>query len=219
MPWIYKLTNIVGASNVTYNMRCSTFLFFFMLVYATIGAQDTSNVASIIYKDSVPSLEVSKSLTSKDDFKPIPKKALLYSLLFPGGGQIYNRKYWKLPLVYGAYGGVIYAIDFNTRRFNRFRTAHLYLIDDDPNTIDEFTERGTPVTADQLRRIRNSAQKDMEVSYLFTVIVHVLSGLEAYVDAHLMDFDISDDLSMRIRPTFDTNLLGSQVGVGLSFSF
>ncbi len=149
---------------------------------------------------------------------PIPKKALLLSFAVPGLGQIYNKKYWKLPIVYGAIGGLGYAAFFNRSEYIRFRTAHRYRVDGDPTTVDEFTINGIERTdAENLRNIRDGYAKDMQLSYAGLIIVYALGAVDAFVDAHLYHFNVDEDLSMSIIP--NVQLSPEQVSPTLTFSF
>lgn len=144
---------------------------------------------------------------------PVPKKAALFAII-PGGGQIYNKRWWKLPFVYGAFGGLIYSIDYNQGRYRRLRDAL------DLKRMDmehEFT--GTGIDNEQtLRSLRDQFDKNTQLSYIGLVFVYLLQSMEAYVDAHLKNFDVSDDLSLKLKPQMEViPALGQPVlGIGLS---
>ncbi len=140
-----------------------------------------------------------------NDGFPNPKKAALLSLVFPGGGQLYNRRYIKAPIVIGGIGYSAYLISVNTKRFKQFRKAHLYRVDGDPDTIDEFTDvDGNEAWSDSdLRRWRDIFQKDKELAYVATIAIFTLSAVEAFVDAHLRTFDVDEDLGVRFKPQFE----------------
>lgn len=122
------------------------------------------------------------------------RKAALYSFAFPGLGQIYNRKYWKLPIVYGAVGTGLYFAGSNGRQLKRYNTALEIRLD---GGNDEFT--GLLSEAELLSR-RNFYRRNTELSALITGVLYGLNIIDAVVDAHLFDFDISDDLSFRWQP-------------------
>ncbi|MBK8043185.1 MAG: hypothetical protein IPK21_11330 [Haliscomenobacter sp.] len=126
---------------------------------------------------------------------PNPKTALKLSLIFPGAGQLYNGKWWKAPLVYGALGGMIYTIDFNQSRYRRLQTALELQLENQPH---EFSDRIT--SPDALRSLRDQYDKATQLSYIGTFAVYVVIGVEAFVDAHLQNFDVSEDLSLRVKP-------------------
>lgn len=128
-------------------------------------------------------------------FKPSPQRAALYSII-PGGGQIYNRSYWKVPIVYGLIGGLAYLTRETTLEYRRFRDAYSASLKGEPH---EFTDLG--VSTFVLRNIRDDTRKSMEEAYVFLTLAYFAQIAEAFVDAHLHDFDISDDLSLKIKPS------------------
>ncbi|MBK8653433.1 MAG: hypothetical protein IPN20_05995 [Haliscomenobacter sp.] len=147
---------------------------------------------------------------------PNPKTALKLSLIFPGAGQLYNGKWWKAPLVYGALGGMIYTIDFNQSRYQRLQTALELQLENQPH---EFSDRIT--SPDALRSLRDQYDKATQLSYIGTFAVYVVIGVEAFVDAHLQNFDVSEDLSLRVKPVLilPTPTQSPAAGIGLSLGF
>jgi Family of unknown function (DUF5683) len=147
---------------------------------------------------------------------PNPRKAALFSLLLPGAGQAYNRKYWKIPLVYGLLGGLGYLEYSNILQFREVRDTYRARVDGDPLTIpDPKYDRWSDAT---LRSNRDVAQRNLEVSSLILAGGYLLSVADAFVDAHLSTFDVSDDLSMNIRP--QAQLIPTQgvaIGIGMAF--
>ena len=163
-------------------------------------------------------------------FKPIPTKAVIYSLIFPGLGQIYNRKYWKLPIVYGGFLGFSYAISWNGRYYTDYSNGYKDIMDDDPETDSwkNFLPYGMdPNTVDKewlsnvMKRRKDFYRRNRDLSIIGTVAMYALSILDAYVDAQLFDFDISSDLSLRIEPTVikKTDYLANSFGFQCSVSF
>ena len=142
------------------------------------------------------------TLTQQDDqqyvkkksgvFKGEPGKAALYSLIVPGGGQVYNKDYWKVPLVLAAEGAAVYNLIQNTQDYNLWNNCYLSIIDGDDSTYSCSSEGITQSTA---FRIRNTARSNREMSYVFVGLAHLLNIVEAFVDRHLTLFDVSDDLS------------------------
>ena len=138
-------------------------------------------------------------------FKGEPGKAALFSLIIPGGGQVYNKDYWKVPLVYAAEGAAIYYTIYNNDRFNRWNTCYESILND--NT--DAATCGTVTSSDTAFRIRNGFRSRRELSYVFVGLAHLLNIVEAYVDRHLTLFDISDDLSILNVPelqSFDNQI-------------
>ncbi|MBN8702385.1 MAG: hypothetical protein J0M08_04940 [Bacteroidetes bacterium] len=127
-----------------------------------------------------------------------PKKAAALSAALPGLGQIYNRKYWKLPIVYGAFAGLGYALYTTNNKYANYRDAYKARIDNDPETIDEYEKI---YSADNLKSLHEYYHRYRDLSVVGLVVVYVLNIVDASVDAHLARFDVSDNLSMRIQPT------------------
>ncbi len=150
-------------------------------------------------------------------FKPeehAPLTATAYSLVLPGAGQVYNKKYWKLPIVYGALGGMSYLVYRNTQNFRTVRDAYLIRVDDDPNTIDQFVDR---YSDGSLNALRLDFKEQQELTIIGLSVVYVLVAVDAFVDAHMIDFDVDDDLSLGINPTLLQNGRTS-FAPGLSFT-
>ena len=163
-------------------------------------------------------------------FKPNPTKAVIYAAIFPGLGQIYNRKYWKLPIVYGGFLGFSYAISWNGRYYTDYSNGYQDIMDDDPETKswENFLSYGQdPATVDKewlktvLKRRKDFYRRYRDLSIIGTIAMYGLSMLDAYVDAQLFDFDISPDLSFRVEPTIiqKTDYFANSFGVQCSFSF
>ena len=190
----------------------SVILLLTISVQLTGQVQDSSVVAdSLSFEQQVDSLEQIEKAIKKP--YPVPKKAALFAII-PGGGQVYNKRWWKLPLVYGAFGGLIYSIDFNQSRYRRLRDA---LELKRMNMDHEFT--GTGIDSEQaLLSLRDEYDKNTQLSYIGLVFVYLLQSMEAHVDAHLKNFDVSDDLSLQLKPQLEMiPAIGQPVlGVGLS---
>ena len=175
------------------------FLIFFSSAF--IYSQDTDtpvdslNLTSIESKDTLSKKEKRKYQRELNDHSP--KKALLFSVGLPGAGQVYNRHYWKLPIVYGALGGMTYLVITNTQELKRFRTAYLHRVDGDPDTVDEFVGI---YTDSGLASLRDQALGNVELSYIGLSLAYILTAVDAFVGAHLKTFDINDDLSLGIQP-------------------
>jgi len=199
-------------------------MLFSLLSFAGIQAQSDS----LIVTDSIETTStLSKKEKKKRDRKnpgiigrlfpknyPFPKRAAHLSLAFPGLGQAYNKRFWKLPFVYAAYGGLIYSISFNTGEFRRFRDAFALELEGEEH---EFSASPT-ADATTLKQARDFHRKNLELSYIGLVIVHLLSATEAFVDAHLLNFDVSDDLSLELDPSFQYEPIFSGPSLGLGIA-
>lgn len=140
------------------------------------------------------------------------KRATLYSAILPGAGQIYNRKYWKAPIVWGSLGLSIYFIQRNTREYERYRDGYVALVDDDPATVSEFEGSN----AQSVRNVADTYHKWRDMSFLAVSAVYILNVVDATVDAHFVRFDVGEDLSMALVPT---PLVAGQAAPGLSLVF
>ena len=167
-------------------------------------------------------------------WRPNAKRAMWLAIVLPGAGQIYNRKYWKLPLVYGGFMGCLYALTWNNQMYKDYTQAYLDIMDDDPNTqsYNDFLHLGMKITPENRERYQNvfKRRKDYyrryrDMSFFFLIGVYALSIVDAYVDASLSEFDISKDLSMKVSPAVigtdkDRNpLKSSGVGVNCALTF
>lgn len=153
--------------------------------------------------------------TFKEDY-PNPNKALYLSLVFPGGGQLYNKRWWKAPIVWGGYAALIYAAKYNTGLYKRLKVAYLKELQ---GMEHEFSNRN--LDASDLKRLRDEFDKKKQLSYIGMFGLHIVQAAEAFVDCHLKTFDVSDDLSFRFKPTLEPNLASNlpAMGVGVAFSF
>lgn len=173
--------------------RFFTFFFIFFLHFGFLCAQDTLLVTPLSVNKPIV-IDSSKLDSIKIKSPPNPKKSALYSLVLPGSGQIYNGNWWKTPFVYAAIGGSIAYLQFNQSRYKRFKTALELELAKKPH---EFT--GKINSAEALRNLRNKYDKNTQTSYIGVVVVYGIVAIEAFVDAHLQNFDISDDLSIKVK--------------------
>ena len=160
-----------------------------------------------VMADANPPLKVQKNWNT---WKPDPKRALWLALVFPGGGQIYNRKYWKLPLIYGGFMGCLYAMSWNDGMYKDYSQAYLDITDDDPGTAsyNNYLHLGAKIDDTNKSRYeeifksrKNKYRRWRDLSFFVMVGVYALSVIDAYVDAELSQFDISKDLSLKVEPT------------------
>ena len=180
---------------------------------STLNSQlDTQRIASL-QEDSVKlarQLKREQRVLARTNFKPDPNKSLWLALTFPGAGQIYNRKYWKLPIIYGGAMGVAYAISYYGGHYNDYMRGYRDYLDSDPNTNYhlELLPQGYPESSagTYVKNAVNSYRRYRDIFIVVGVAVYALSVIDAYVDAQLADFDISTDLSMKVRPKLDVEL-------------
>jgi hypothetical protein len=141
-----------------------------------------------------------------------PAKAAFYSAVLPGLGQAYNKKYWKIPIVYGALGTGIYFYTSNNKEYKRYREAYKSRLAGFED--DEFYDR---VTLDGLQRAQKFYRKNKELSLLVCVGIYALNIIDANVDAHLLQYNVNENLTL--FPHFKVNELDAKSDVGLTLNF
>ena len=203
-----------------------------MMVVDSIGAEERSRAVElvdtlggevhILSADSIavpatPQVEAGRWI-------PDPKKAMWLAIAFPGAGQIYNRKYWKLPLIYGGFVGCIYALSWNGSMYRDYSQAYMDIMDNDPNTksYENFLPANYDVSGrldylqNLFRRKKNYFRRYRDLSLFVMIGVYLLSIVDAYVDAELSSFDISKDLTMKVHPAIINDYKRGTRGSGLN---
>jgi hypothetical protein len=204
-----------------------------------LGLADSSNVRGAILLDTTPrtravvkdtivkteiatikdSVKVNGISTAKDTAnvakKHSPTKAAILSAALPGLGQAYNKKYWKIPIVYAGFAGLGFWIGTNVKNYRTYREAYQYRLDGKPETIDQFVGQ---YQDDDLKTLKNFYRRNMDLSIILTAVWYSLNIIDAAVDAHLFEFDVSDNLSLRVEPVLEyqsraNNLTGLKVGL------
>ena len=159
------------------------------------------------------------SITKKKDSIPVithsPKKATIMSACLPGLGQFYNKKYWKIPIIYVGEAVVAYAVVFNSHYYKLLKLAYQYRTDGDSTTIDNYPNYST----DGLQTLRDYYRRNMELSYIIGGAIYILNIIDADVDAHLYHFDVNDNLTMNIDPIFVPSQNHSFAGLSFSLTF
>jgi hypothetical protein len=167
-----------------------------------------------------------------------PRRAMLYSAAFPGLGQIYNRKYWKLPLVYGGFGGIGYAIWWNQKAYIFYRNGLFNLLNEPPNPVVDpetgLTALGNRVVNGEVampvgnlsareeivRNQINNFRRDRDFSVIMCFIFYMLQMVDAHVDAHLKEFDLNPQLKVSLEPAINQNAYtGRSAGFGITIKF
>lgn len=176
-----------------------------------ITTADSVNLKRISATDS---LKKKKDKRNWSTWRPNAKRAMWLAIVIPGAGQIYNRKYWKLPIVYGGFLGCLYAIRWNNQMFTDYSQAYMDIMDNDPDTqsYNQFLHLGNTITEANKERYQNLFKKRKDyyrryrdLSVFCLIGVYALSVIDAYVDASLSEFDISKDLSLKIEPAVINN--------------
>jgi hypothetical protein len=173
---------------------------------------------------------VAKPVSHK--FKPETLRATMLAVSFPGLGQIYNRKVWKIPLVYAGFGALIYSVGFNSKNYNMYIKAYQDFTDNNPNTISyQHLIAADPSTYDQVKqpatysyykdamlRMVDYYKRYRDLSYIGIAGWYLVSILDANVDASLFNYDISPNLNITLLP-MQMSLPGGFIGAGLSVDF
>lgn len=196
-----------------------TFLLFFT---SSITAQ-VKDSAIVIKTDSVLTKTGKVKSDSTGEVKinhkyHSPRKAAIMSAILPGAGQVYNKKYWKLPIIYAGAAGLVYSFQFNQSHYLKYRNAYKYRIDGDASTIDNYVGI---YSDDNLNTLQKYYHRYRDLTVIGFAALYALNVIDASVDAHLFTFDVSDDLSLNVQPTL-INIAGSNrytTGFGISMHF
>lgn len=223
-------------------IRSLLLLLVLLLSPVALHSQDTRPAADTLARPDSTLLQLADSLMRKDSafvarhmplpaeavavgprrgsqFTPDPVRALWMGLVVPGGGQIYNRKYWKLPIFYGGFLGCMYALTWNNMMLRDYSQAYLDIMDDDPSTASyqSMLPLGYDITGkeDRFKEIfknkKDYFRKYRDMSIFAFIGVYALAVIDAYVDAELSTFDISRDLTLNLAPAvLRTGMMGGQ---------
>jgi hypothetical protein len=183
----------------------------------------------------VDTISMEKPRRDWSKWRPNANRAMWLAIVLPGAGQIYNRKYWKLPIIYGGFVGCIYAMRWNNMMYRDYSQAYMDIMDDNPETqsYNQFLHLGRTITdanketyQNKFRKRKDYYRRYRDLSAFILIGVYALSVIDAYVDASLSEFDISDDLSLRVAPAVIPNgnnstnpLHSSAVGLSCALNF
>ena len=182
--------------------------------------------APVLKESEVPADSLKKEINQKI-WVPNPTKATWLALVIPGGGQIYNRKYWKLPILYGGFAGCAYALTWNSKMYKDYSTAYKDAMNGNmqSSSITDLLPPGYKISETQLKELlrkrKDTYRRYRDLSIFAFIGVYLLSVIDAYVDAELSNFDITPDLSMKVEPAVIDNRINnsSNRSVGLQCSF
>ncbi len=163
---------------------------------APVVVQDTSTLSSVVIKRKRTGSGTGDTTVVKVHS---PKRATLYSMVLPGLGQAYNRKYWKIPVIYTGIGGLLYMGIQNGNEYQKWHEAYLYKVNQYTYPINN--ELIDKYDAAQLKSQSDYYRRNMELTYILGSLLYILNLVDATVDAHLFNYDISDDLSLRFIQT------------------
>lgn len=191
---------------------CFLAILFFATGFSALGQESTNDSLIIEAEEAIHS----------------PRKATIYSAVLPGLGQIYNRKYWKVPLVYGGFATLGYFINFNNEEYVKLRQAYSDIIDTDPNT-NSFVKLVTDPKrlepdrigqlTESLRKGKDYWRRNRDLVVIGTVVFYAINIIDASVDAHFFNFDISDDLTINWVPGPVMCMDNKLIGIHCRFTF
>lgn len=189
----------------------SWLLIFFLFQTSLSFAQDDNTKLNDSLTIRDPPVKIKKK-KQKDIRLRDPQRAALYSAVLPGLGQAYNKKYWKIPLLYGGFFALGYYINWNNDNYNLYRGALFAVIDGNNNTPNPFPG----FNEDQLRQITDQFRRNRDVLIILTGVLYALNIIDAHVDAHLKEFDINEDLALSIRPASINSNYYSAAGISFA---
>jgi len=194
-------------------MKLKLFISFFLTFFAinSFAQRDTVMVAgndTIFVNDIFANKD---TIDTESDSNP--KRAVLYSAILPGLGQVYNKKYWKVPIVYGAMGTALFLADHNNKNYQTFLNAYIAETDDDTLTVSAFPDR-----LDDIIFFKKKYKRDRDLALIVTGVLYVFNLVDASVDSHFTDYDVGDDLSFHIEPAILRLRNQPQNAVGLSLA-
>ncbi|MCI7575365.1 MAG: DUF5683 domain-containing protein [Bacteroidales bacterium] len=182
---------------------------FWLMAQEAINEEEWVNVTALSHEDTISATTTETPIA--EQWRPDPMRAVWMGTIIPGYGQIYNRAYWKLPIVYGAFMGCAYAISWNNRMYQDYKQAYRDILTDTDGTKTSYLDMlpdgytlemmgGKENYTRVLKNGNDTYRRYRDLSIVATVLVYALSIIDAYVDAQLYDFDISTDLTMNISP-------------------
>jgi hypothetical protein len=197
--------------------------FFFCISNLLIAQNDFASLSLSSYnKDK---LNLYDSIPKKKHKYINPRASMYKSLILPGLGQAANRQYWKIPVLYAGFAVCVYSINFANTYYQDFKQAYIWRLDGDSTTIDKYdplnlTSNELKYTPTQLKYARDYYRRNLELSVIVTAGVYLLNVIDAYVSAHLLNFDVTDDLSIQFSVPVIYNYRNANIlmnGVTLRF--
>lgn len=199
---------------------------------ATVKNDSIYSITSVDSLQVVAELDTVETYVSTSTFKPDAQKSVWLATVVPGLGQIYNRQYWKVPIIYAGALGLAYGITWNDRMYVDYRKGYVDLVDNDPmsNYYEYLLPPGAVLDSSNrdyyIRTIKtklDSYRRNRDLCIIATAVLYLLSIVDAYVDAQLFDYDISPDLSLQVTPTViapsSTYEQDSSVGLSCKLKF
>lgn len=185
-----------------------------VLLCAALSGLEAQQVVDTTFTDTISIKQKKGSI-----FSGRPGKAMIMSLVIPGTGQIYNKSYLRVPFVWGAVGGMGYLVHYNTQKYNCLKDAYIASIDMVPYTFPEHCNEFANITnPNQLKALRDGYNENRQLAIVGLSLVWLANGIDAFVNAHLKDFDINENLSIEVGSRFDSDPF-SPMRVGIFVGF
>ncbi len=213
-------------------MNKNLFLLFFFLLFLQVGLSQEDEekkqevqpqptaVDSLAQNLEGEGITIQEVTYEKKRINPLaPSKAAFFSAILPGLGQIYNKRYWKVPIVYGAIGTGIYVYSVNNTNYKSARNAfkrRLAGFEDDEFFDINGDGSGPDVSDEALQDAQEQAQRDRDLALVITIAMYALNIIDANVDAHLKQYNVDDNLSMDFKPYLDLNPVTNQPNYGMA---
>ncbi|MER3376503.1 MAG: DUF5683 domain-containing protein [Allomuricauda sp.] len=213
-------------------MNKNLFLLFFFLLFLQVGLSQEDDekeeeaqpqptaVDSLAQNLEGEGITVQEVTFEKKRINPLaPSKAAFYSAILPGLGQIYNKRYWKVPIVYGAIGTGIYVYSYNNTQYKSARNAfkrRLAGFEDDDFFDINGDGQGPDVSDEALQDAQERTQRDRDLALVITIAMYALNIIDANVDAHLKQYNVDDNLSVDFKPYLDLNPLTNRPNYGMA---
>lgn len=188
-------------------------LLLFFAVFCCFSATAQLTDSTVTYQATI----TNDSLVKQQKAAFNPRKATIRSAILPGWGQLYNKKYWKAPLVWGALGTTAGIYIYNVKNYRLLKDAYIYLSDNDQTNDGQVDPRFRNLSKEAIRSYRNSFRQNVDYSVLFFFVFWGLNVVDATVDAHLKSFDVDDNLSLHIKAGYSE--MARTAGVSLVLNF
>ncbi len=209
-------TEKISAQKLEFGLADSSYIRGAILLDTTpIQKLVVTDSATIAKDTAIAKNSVKENISDTTKAKHSPKKAALFSAVLPGMGQAYNKKYWKIPIVYAGFAGLGFWIGTNAKNYKEYNEAYKLRVDGDSATIDKYVGE---YSNEDLRSLKRGYRRNLDLSVILTVVWYALNIVDATVDAHLFEFDVSDNLSLRVAPVLEyhsraNNYTGVKVGL------
>lgn len=194
------------------NLKQVIISFCLLLLFHINGyAQNRAEADTLISQAEAVSIDTTKYKEHS------PHRATIYSLILPGLGQVYNKKYWKIPIIYAGFGVFAYFITFNSREYNAWNEAYIFALENPDGgvpPINDYYER-YGYDPNILKSQKDYYRRNRDLTYILASLWYLLNVADAAVDAHLMTWNVDDDLSIRVEPEIYQPVYGFKPGGGL----